>query len=181
MKVENLKQLLPYAGIPFICAALLLTWAGGKDAITLLKLEMIVLIGYIAAVIDLKTMRIPNMLVLVMLAAWIAIMIPRLFMDVESALTMLLDSALGLATGGGLFLLVYLLSRNGLGAGDVKFMAVSGLYLGFSGTIPAIFFGTLLGSMIGLALILLKKISRKDVIPLAPFLYIGMLITLFLQ
>jgi prepilin signal peptidase PulO-like enzyme (type II secretory pathway) len=68
-----------------------------------------------------------------------------------------------------------------LGGGDVKFMSVAGLYLGFSGTIPVILFGTVIAALTGLVLILLKKINRKDSIPLAPFLFIGIIITVFLS
>ena len=42
-------------------------------------------------------------------------------------------------------------------------------------------FGTILAALAGLTLIVLKKISRKDKIPLAQFLYVGILITVFLR
>jgi prepilin signal peptidase PulO-like enzyme (type II secretory pathway) len=60
-------------------------------------------------------------------------------------------------------------------------MAGAGLYLGFSGIIPSMLYGTVLAALTGLALMLLRKIGRKDTIPLAPFLYVGMLITVLLQ
>ena len=76
-------------------------------------------------------------------------------------------------------MLIYIISRNGLGGGDVKFMAVAGLYLGFSGTVPAILYGTLLAAFTGLVLIVLKKLGRKDTMPLVPFLFVGIMITIF--
>ena len=141
--------------------------------------ELIIIFGYIAAVFDIKTRRISNKLILTMLAVWVITLTPKLFLDTEAAVALLTDSALGLAISGGLFLLVYLISKKGLGGGDVKFMAAAGLYLGFSGSVPAILFGTVLAALTGISLILFKKIGRKDPIPLAPFLYTGILITLF--
>jgi len=170
-----------YAGLPVAAIALLLARVGRTDAFGILLLELIVIFGYVASVMDIKAKRIPNELILAMIAAWVLIITPKLFIDTEAGVSLLKDSALGFLIGGGLFMVVYLVSRKGLGGGDVKFMAAAGLYLGFGGTIPAMLFGTILAALTGLALILMKKIGRKDTIPLAPFLYIGMLITVFLQ
>jgi len=40
-------------------------------------------------------------------------------------------------------------------------------------------YGTILAALTGLILILLKKLGRKDAMPLAPFIYAGILITVF--
>jgi Flp pilus assembly protein protease CpaA len=178
---ERIGLVLPYAGLPVLLAAMLILRAGSADAFILLQRGLIVIFGYIASVFDLKEKRIPNGLILGMLAAWVLAMTPKLFLDTDVAVRLLTDSALGFAVGGGLFLIVYLISRKGLGGGDVKFMAAAGLYLGFDGTIPAMLFGTVIAALVGLALIALKRITRKDKIPLAQFLYIGILITVFLQ
>lgn len=176
---EWLKQLLPFAGLPFICAALLLIGAGGSDAFILLRIELITIIGFLVAVEDIKTRTIPNRYLLILLVSWIVIMTPKLFIDTNTAVKMLLDSVLGFAAGGGLFLLVYVVSKKGLGGGDVKFMAVAGIYLGLGGTVVSMLYGSILAMITALVLIGLKKIKRDDAIPLAPFLYIGILITVF--
>jgi len=181
MKAMKLKQNLPFAGMPIIIAALLIINAGEADAFALLMLSLMLAFGYAAAVIDVKLSPIPNKLVLAMLAAWVLAMTPKLFLDTDGAVALLLDSAAGFAVGGGLFLLIYLISQKGLGGGDVKFMAGAGLYLGFSGTVASMLYGTVLAALTGLILMLLRKIGRKDTMPLAPFLYTGMLITVFLQ
>jgi len=181
MTYTKIKPVLPYAGLPALALALLLARAGRMDPFLLLLYELALVFGYIAAVLDLKTKRIPNSLIMLMAASWVFVMMPMLFKSTETALAHLKESTLGFAVGGGLFLLVYIISRKGLGGGDVKFVAAVGLYLGVGGIIPVMLYGTLLAALTGLALILLKKIGRKDPIPLAPFLYIGMLLTLFLQ
>ena len=175
------NPVLPYIVLPVIVTALLLTRVGNTDAFILLRYELLVVAGYIAAVLDLKTRRIPNKLLSALLVLLMLIMALKVLFDTDIAINMLLDCVLGCAAGGGLFLLVFLISRKGLGGGDVKFMAAAGAYLGFGGILPAILLGSVLAALTGGALILLKKIGRKDVIPLVPFLYIGILITVFTQ
>ena len=172
-------SLLPYAGIPALAAALLVIKAGNTDSFVLIWSVLVTVFGYIAAVVDLKTKQIPNGLHIAMAASWILTMGPMLFIDIEKAITLLKDAALGAALGGGIFLVVYIISRKGLGGGDVKFMAAAGLYLGLSGTISSILYGALLSAILAAVLLIAKKIGRKDSLPLAPFLYIGILATLF--
>ena len=179
MLLTKLKSTWPYAGLPILAIALLLVRAGRTEPIIMLEYELIIVFGYVAAVFDLKTRKIPNRLILAMLAAWAITITPMLFVYTEAMIGYLKEAVLGLAISGGLFLLVYLISRKGLGGGDVKFMAVVGLYLGFGGAIPVMLYGTILAALTGLVLILLKKIERKDSIPLAPFLFAGIIITVF--
>ena len=57
-------------------------------------------------------------------------------------------------------------------------MAVSGLYLGVD-VLPTMLYGSVLSAAAGLCLLLAKKLGRRDTIPLAPFLYAGMLAVIF--
>ena len=177
----NIKKALRYyTGLLIIIAVLLLMRVWNADMFALLNSGLILIFGYVAAVIDYMTKRIPNKLVLVMLAVWAVIASLMLFFDTDAALGYLMDSAIGFLVGGGMFLLVYIISRKGLGGGDVKFMAAAGLYLGLGGTVMTILCGTILAALVGLTLMMIKKINKKDKIPLAPFLYAGILITTFL-
>jgi len=168
-------------GLPVIMIALLLIKFEDAEPFDLLWRELLIVFGYIAAIIDIKTKRVPNKLVITMLVVWLFIMTAMMLIDIDRAVVFLTDSALGFALSGGVFMTVYLISRKGLGGGDVKFAAASGLYLGVGGILPAIFIGTVLAALIGGILILTKKIKRKDPIPLIPFLFAGMLITIFLS
>ena len=174
-------RLLSYALLPVALAALILTRAAEADIFLLLQQMLILILGYIAAVYDLFERRVPNKLILIMIAAWVLMITPKLFLDTDAALLLLKDSAIGFATGGGLFMFMYLVSHKGVGGGDVKFMAGAGLYLGFSAIMPSMLYGTILAALTALILIAVKKITRKDKIPLIPFLYAGILLTLFFQ
>ena len=125
-------------------------------------------------------MRISNRLVGAMFCAWVLVMVPQLYLQTETAVVILISGLIGAVLCGILMLVVYMVSRRGLGGGDVKFMAVSGLYLGADGVLPAMLYGAILSAVVGLSLVLLKKIGMRDAIPLAPFLYAGMLIVMFI-
>lgn len=93
------------------------------------------------------------------------------------------EAVIGLVVGGGLIYLLTVLSpllfgKEGMGGGDVKLAAVMGVYLGWEKTLIALFIASLLGSLVGISLILLKKKGRGDYIPFGPYLVAGTLVML---
>lgn len=179
MNREKLEFLVPYIGLPVLAVAFLLVRWQSMSLFSFLQGELLLIIGYIAAVSDIKKQRVSNQLVLIFLVVWFLSIFPQILLNINLITELLRTAILGFAVSGGLFLAVYTISRGGLGGGDVKFMAVAGLYLGMNGVLQSMLFGSILASLCGLLLILLKKIKRKDSIPLIPFLYGGILITLF--
>jgi len=149
------------------------------STLSLLRLALLIIFSYIAMVVDILTKKIPNKLVLLMFFVWLMLILPLTLYDKQTGIKVLTDSLFGLLVGGGLFLLVYLINRKGLGGGDVKFMAAVGLYLGFADTLPAILYGTVLAALFGLVLLLIRKLGSKDTMPLAPFMFVGILIMVF--
>ena len=180
MKISKNKIALYAVGLVAIITAWFVIRAGELTLFHILNFSALLIASYVAMVFDINTRRIPNMLVLAMILGWLCLIVPMLFIDIENGIRLLLDSIIGLLLAGGVFLAVYLLSRKGLGGGDVKFMAVAGLYLGFSEVLPTILYGTVLAAIVGLILILTKKINRKGTLPLAPFLFVGIMITLLI-
>lgn len=92
--------------------------------------------------------------------------------------TTLLTYLYGMLTGGGIILLIVLLTK-GMGGGDIQLMAVVGLFVGFKGAVLTLLLSFLLGASAGVILILFKKKSRKDYIPFGPWISIAALITVF--
>jgi len=91
------------------------------------------------------------------------------------------DSLLGILIGGGsLWLLgwLWLMIRKeeGMGFGDVKMLAMIGAFIGWKAMIATLFFATILGSTIGVALIATRKGDLKTALPFGCFLAIGALI-----
>ncbi len=89
------------------------------------------------------------------------------------------NSIAGLFLGGGLFYLIAILSRGGMGGGDIKMMAMVGAFMGWKAVFLTTFIGSLAGSMAGIFLMVFKGMGRKTKIPFGPFLAFGAVITLF--
>ncbi|MEK6325245.1 MAG: prepilin peptidase [Acidobacteriota bacterium] len=124
----------------------------------------------------------PGLVLLLVLRAiapdpWILSHTPKLF-GLESApawVVSVFASVLGAAVGGGSLWLVreaYYRLRHveGMGLGDVKMMLMVGAFLGWQLTLLTIFLGSLLGSLVGVLLILLGGGSMKMQIPFGVFL-----------
>ena len=171
------NKLRPYAGLPVVTVLYLLLRGSLVSPAVLLLREVLLILGYAAAVKDFREQTVPNRLVLAMLGAWCMILVPQLFIHPETGLSLLFSGAVGALFAGVVFLTVYFVSHKGLGGGDVKLMTVFGLYLGLDGVVPTMLYGTLLAAAAGGILILLKKVGPKDAIPLVPFLYIGVVLT----
>jgi len=73
-----------------------------------------------------------------------------------------------------------ILPREAMGLGDVKFMAAIGAFLGWQASIFSFFGAAVVGSIIGIPLLLTKKTERGGRIPLGPFLALAATIWIFL-
>ena len=69
---------------------------------------------------------------------------------------------------------------EGLGMGDVKMMAMVGAFLGWKGVLLTIFFGSLLGSLVGLVLMATRGKDLKTALPFGTFLGVAAVGTLLL-
>ncbi len=92
----------------------------------------------------------------------------------------ILNSLLAFLIGGTLFLLIALISKGGMGGGDIKLISVLGFILGLKKTLLNIFLSFIIGAVFSICLLLLKKKGKKDAIPFGPFINIAFIITLFL-
>jgi leader peptidase (prepilin peptidase)/N-methyltransferase len=93
----------------------------------------------------------------------------------------LIESLLGGLISGSILLLtskIYLLVRKkeGMGMGDVKMIAMIGFWMGLENTFLVLIASSLLGSIIGIGLIQLKKIETTQYIPFGTFLSLGSII-----
>jgi leader peptidase (prepilin peptidase)/N-methyltransferase len=86
------------------------------------------------------------------------------------------ESVIGLIVGGGVFFLVGLVGefafkKEAMGFGDVKFAAMLGAFLGWKILLLVLITGSFLGSVVGVAIIILSKSKNKSsYVPFGPFL-----------
>jgi leader peptidase (prepilin peptidase)/N-methyltransferase len=96
----------------------------------------------------------------------------------------LIDSLAGILLGGGSLFLVatlyeWIFKREGMGGGDVKLLAMIGAFLGWKAVILTILLSSLIGSITGITIMILKGKGFKYAIPFGPFLSLGAVISLY--
>jgi len=95
-----------------------------------------------------------------------------------------LNSLLGILAGGGsLYLVASLYQRftgkEGMGGGDIKLLAMMGAFFGWKAIPFIIFMASLVGSVIGVTLMLVQRKDGKLAIPFGPFLALGSIVYIF--
>ena len=96
------------------------------------------------------------------------------------------ESGLGILLGGGslyaIATLYYMITkREGMGGGDIKLLAMIGAFTGWKSLPFVIFSSSLLGTLVGLGVMIKQKKGGKTVVPYGPFLSIGGLLYIFFQ
>lgn len=99
-----------------------------------------------------------------------------------------LSALLGAVAGGALFGVIYLIGRGrALGAGDPKLAFFIGMVCGISinplaiRTVQALFYGIIIGGLVGVAVVVSRRRSLREYIPYGPWLVLGAWVVLFLQ
>ncbi len=124
--------------------------------------------------IDLEHMLIFNRFTLIVAAGGVVAMFT------QGAWT---DHLIGAAAGGIVFLALYygslfLLKREGMGFGDVKYAAAAGLLLGWQKLILAMLIASVIGAVVMTALNRMQKESEQKEHPFGPYLAVGTLVAM---
>ena len=88
------------------------------------------------------------------------------------------DALLGILLGGGVLWAMasgyeLLRKREGMGGGDIKLLAMIGSFCGLKGVLFSLIFGSFLGTVVGIPLMLVKHEDTKYALPFGPFLSFG--------
>ncbi len=91
------------------------------------------------------------------------------------------DSLIGVLLGGGSLYVVasvyhLVTKREGMGGGDVKLLAMIGAFIGWKGVLFTILCSSFIGSVVGVALMLISSADSKYAVPFGPFLSLGAII-----
>ena len=90
----------------------------------------------------------------------------------------LLGALEGAAIGLALFGAIYAATRGaGMGLGDVKLAGALGLFLGFPASLAAFVASFVIGTILTLPVLFMKKRGRRDALPFGPFIAIAALLT----
>lgn len=134
----------------------------------------------VIACIDKKSKRIPNEILLVLVYMRIILFVVECVCYTSYALAMLISILLGGVLGGGLFFICYLITKGGVGMGDVKLFLVVGFYLGSRGIMAVIVTTVFSSAIYSIVQLIRKKAKLKDEIAFAPFVWIGLVLAMAL-
>lgn len=180
---EYFKTCIPnYALIAIISVlyvALLYTF-GPKNYLDIIRFGLLIPMILIAFIVDYKEQIIPNRLNLTIFETGLIFTFIYGIMNINVASNLLL----GMIAGGGIFLLITLVGgliagKEAMGLGDVKLMGALGLFFGLNSTILISVLSFLLGAIISIILMLVKKKKTDMYIPFGPFIVISTLITIY--
>ncbi len=149
-------------------AAAVFRWSGARCALAAGALWSAVF----HSLTDLSCGYIYDRAVYVSLAAAAAL---RLVLQGRGALAPL---ALGMLAGWLPIALIIVASRGGMGWGDAGLMAGIGAFLGWKLALSSLYAGFMAGGAGALVLLLTGRVKRRDPLPLAPFLALGVLAAL---
>jgi leader peptidase (prepilin peptidase)/N-methyltransferase len=129
------------------------------------------------AFIDLDTTLLPDSLTLPLV--WLG-----LLFNLGGHFASLQDAVIGAMAGYGVLWSVYWLfklatGKEGMGFGDFKLLAAIGAWLGWQMLPVTLLLSSVVGAVIGVAMILLVKHDRRVPIPFGPYLAGGGLVALF--
>jgi len=89
------------------------------------------------------------------------------------------SSAIGAVLGFGMIFIVILISRGGMGAGDMKLFGVLGIVLGAEAVLLSFFLACFIGAVIGGLLLAFNIIKRRQPVPFGPYIVFAALIAYF--
>ena len=100
-------------------------------------------------------------------------------MRIVSPLAPWWDSLVGAVIGFGVLLLIGILSKGGMGGGDIKLFFVIGLVLGTLQTLLTLFLAAVIGTVVGVIVLKQKGQGRKTPIPFGPSIAMAAIIAYF--
>ena len=132
------------------------------------------------SVIDWDTQVIPDCLLIFAALLGVSWVVAGHFMARLPLAPGFIDAGLGILVGGLPLLVVdklvlILFNKDGFGYGDVKLMAVCGLFLGWRLVLVAFFFAFITGGMYATALLITGRARRGEYIAFGPFLCAGVI------
>lgn len=151
-------------------------WKWGVSAQTLGALLLVWALVTLAF-IDLDTTLLPDSLTLPLL--WLG-----LLFNLGGYFTSLSDAVIGAISGYGVLWSVYWLfklvtGKDGMGYGDFKLLAAIGAWLGWQMLPVTLLLSSVVGAVVGIAMVVLVKHDRRVPIPFGPYLAGGGLVALF--
>lgn len=181
-KTATLKEYLPVLCI-FVCLACLCGYRVAEtvgSVISNFKMLCGLCVLCVACITDFKYLIIPNKLVLVLFCGRIISIVLELFFVPDMIAARLISSVIGAFTCLIVLSLVSKLTNGGLGAGDTKILCGIGFLCGIYAVVYTLVFACVACGIAAIFLLITKRKGMKDIMPMAPFILVGYIITIFM-
>lgn len=132
----------------------------------------------IAAYYDWLEFRIPNKLIIIGFVLWIGITVFEAITMNDQWLRNLISEIIVSMAFLIVCVLCMIIVKNGLGMGDIKLLMLIGLMEGIDGAISSVFASMLVIFVVSIVLLIAKKKTKTDVLPFAPYILIGTILSI---
>lgn len=131
-----------------------------------------------AAIIDLFTRKIPNKLNIALYIAGAALLAAEFFFNRDSFPLRFEASLIGFGAGFGFLLVMSLVTKGGMGMGDVKLIGGVGLAFGISALVYSVMYSMVFCLLAAIIMLVTGRKKMKDKIPFCPFFFLGLAVSL---
>ncbi len=150
-----------------------------KDVLNIIKMIFLLVCVTGAAAFDFRERRIPNIFPAVLSISAIVLLVIGFLTGQDGAMSYTISSVFGALGCAICLILANYLSKQGIGLGDIKLLCSIALVGGVNILCGTLFFSILPCCFVSIAMLVSKKKKINESIPFGPFIYIGMIITIF--
>ena len=140
-----------------------------------MKICTMIVILLFVAIIDFRTKKIPNILIIISLFIRMILFIPEYFIGFDYFNQCIAASIIGLLVPLIVLLILSAITKDGLGMGDIKILSVLGFVMGLESVLYTLFYGMLIFAFYIVIVNKTKKAVKMLKIRLGPFIFIGFL------
>lgn len=175
------RHIVMFAVVIAACSAITMWTINGavSDGINWLKLSVALVCMVGSGCVDFVEYRIPNIFPLVLSVSAVVLLTTGYITQQQGAFSYVISSVFSCAVCTIGLVIAALLTRSGIGAGDIKLIASLALIGGVHIVAGTIFWGMLLCACAAGVLLITKKKTMKQSIPFGPFLLIGYMVTIW--
>lgn len=151
--------------------------AAARDTLIICKLAFLLVCLTGSGCVDYIEHRIPNIFPGILAVGAVSVLTMEYITGRDGASAYIFSGVFAAAVSSGCLIIGSILSRGGIGIGDIKLIAALALMGGVYVTGGTIFWGMTACAAVSIGLFAAKKKTMKDFIPFGPFILFGYMIT----
>lgn len=183
ISLQLFKNALTTPRVIFLCISLAVncyayyrTFTFDLTTVAVIKLFLTITFVMSAMFIDKELKKIPNILILSMLGTEIVFILLEYFiLEQEVLQNILISSGIGLIGCFFAMTILSLITKGGMGMGDVKLISMLGFLMGIGTAFYTLVYSMIVCFLFALPMLAFGKKKMKDGLPFAPFIYAGLI------